>query len=101
MFLRRNMQLAWALRLRADRTALLAAGNTKVSPESCLFIDPDTPKLDEFVGQLSQPYWDEDVAGAKRIHKTSEGEESPDMFDGACLAFANDSRYGLVSNIGL
>ena len=93
-FRRRNMQMAWALRLRALRTQRLNDGEA-VDPETCLFIDPNLPNVDRFLTQLSQPVYEEDAAGRLVLDKAPDDAPSPDQFDAACLAFAWDSRDGL------
>ena len=93
-FARRNMQMAWALRLRAQRTRRLLAGEA-VDPDSCLFIDPALPGLRALTAELSQPLWKEDASGRMVLDKYGESKKSPDLFDAVCLAFALDSDKGL------
>ena len=93
-FSRRNAQLAWALRLRAQQTARLLDGED-VDPERCLFIDPHIPRLEAYLAQLSQPQWEENLSGRIVIDKTPEDAPSPDLYDATALAFAWDSRSGL------
>ena len=93
-FARRNAQMAWGLRLRAQYTKRLLEGEN-VPVNRCLFINPDIPHLDEFMAQLAQPTWKENVAGRIEINKVPDNEASPDLFDATCLAFARDSEYGL------
>ena len=93
-FARRNSQMAWTLRLRAQQTSRLLDGEP-ANPERCLFIDSRIPRLESFLAQLAQPEWKEDMAGRIVIDKTPEDAPSPDLFDATCLAFAHDSRSGL------
>ena len=93
-FMRRNSQLAWNLRLRAQRTARALDGDD-VNPEQCLFVDGRLGNLNEFLTQLAQPVWDENTSGRLVIDKTPEDAPSPDMYDATALAFAWDSRDGL------
>ena len=96
-FQRRNAQLGWALRLRAQNTQRLRAGEL-VNPEKCLFIDPSIPRLDEFLAQLQQPAWREnELTGKVELMKRDEDEESPDLYDAAVLSFARDSENGLTA----
>lgn len=96
-FLRRNAQMGWALRLRAQNTRRLLEG-IKIDPGKCLFINPEIPKREQYLAQLAQPKWEFSERGRIRILKKEEDELSPDMFDATSLAFAEDSRYGLVSD---
>ena len=95
-FARRNAQLGWALRLRAQNTKKLLDGED-VNPDLCLFIDPSIPRLDEFMAQLSQPAWEESMTGKTTVKKRDEDEQSPDLYDAAVLSFAQDSVNGLKS----
>lgn len=124
-FLRRNSQMAWTLRLRANNTRRLlydgdivkgvqhkhdledprpegeeyeeqqARPRGKVSPHKCLFINPDIPHIERYLSQLAQPKWDFSETGRIRILKKEEDEPSPDLFDATSLAYARDSRNGL------
>ena len=94
-FSRRNAQLAWALRMRALRTKRLMAGED-IPPENCLFINPETPRLERYLTQLSQPVRDEDIAGRVKIDKRPDDLPSPDLYDASALAFARDSDHGLI-----
>ena len=95
-FQRRNAQLGWAMRLRAQNTQRLRAGEP-VNPERCLFIDPKIPRLDELLAQLAQPSWRENqLTGKVELMKRDEDEASPDLYDAAVLAFARDSENGLT-----
>ncbi len=95
-FARRNAQLGWALRLRAQNTKKLLSGE-RIDPARCLFIDDSIPRLDEFLAQLSQPAWRESMTGKTELIKRDEDEASPDLYDAAVLAFSHDSIYGLKS----
>ena len=93
-FLRRNSQLAFALRMRAMNTQRLIAGDD-IDPHKCLFISTAIPNLSRFLAQLSQPEWDDSQTGKVMILKQDEDEPSPDLYDAAVLAFAQDSVRGL------
>ena len=94
-FYARNAQLAWNLRLRAQRTQRLLSGDD-VDPARCLFINPAIRELEELKTQLAQPTYREVTNGRIRLDKFGEDAGlSPDMFDAVCLAFARDSLYGL------
>ena len=93
-FARRNAQLGWNLRLRAQRTARLVKGE-EVDPELCLSIDSSIGNLESYLAELSQPEWDEDLSGRIVIDKTPEDMPSPDLYDATALAFAWDSKNGL------
>ena len=93
-FSRRNSQLGWALRQRAQATRRLLDGED-VNPLKCLFINPKIPRLTEALAELSQPTWEEDMLGKIRLIKMEEDEPSPDMYDATALAFARDSDRGL------
>ena len=93
-FSRRNAQLAWALRLRAQRTQRLLAGED-AEPAACLIVDPGIPQLERYMTQLSQPEWKENVSGKIVIEKQPEGAASPDLYDATALAFTHDTRYGV------
>ena len=96
-FALKNGQLAWALQLRASNTELLSDGHD-VDPARCLFINPEllvSQDTSQLLEQLNQPTWDDGDGGKIKIAKAQEGENSPDMYDAAALAFGNDSRNGL------
>ena len=95
MFSRRNAQMGWAVRMRAENTKRLLNGE-QVSPDQCLFINPDIPDLEDYLLQLSQPEWKENAAGRIVIDKQPDDAPSPDKYDGTVLAFARDSAYGLT-----
>ena len=92
-FARRNAQLAWAVRLRAMATEFKEWSH---SPERCLFINPEIPRLEEVMSELSTPEWREDASGRIAIEKQPKGEPSPDRYDALVLAFAKDSERGLT-----
>ena len=97
-FNRRSAQLAWALRLRAQRTQALVndpANAMNIDPHHCLFIDPSIPRLEDYLSQLTQPAWEETMAGKLTVKKIPDDEPSPDMYDATALAFASDSKAGL------
>ena len=92
MFMRRNSQMAWNIRLRVENTIKLLDGGD-VNPDLCLFINPEVA-TSAYIDVLNQPTWD-DTTGKIRIRKAAQGERSPDAFDSLVLAFARDSQYGL------
>ena len=105
VFARRNIQMADALRLRAFRTVRLLKGDKEIDPVGCLFINPNIPKLDWYLGQLMQPIrrlspgtgkWEMDKTGPEERRG-----DSPDLFDATCLAFAADSDKGLKAGRGV
>ena len=55
VFARLNIQMADALRLRANRTVRLLAGDRTVRPMDCLFIRDDLPDLATYLEELSRP----------------------------------------------
>ena len=103
-FARRNIQMAWSVRLRANNTVKLLEGED-VDREDCLFINPEIEDLEDYLAELTQPIWrDNPTTGKTEIDKrgrTAMGErlqetdKSPDKFDGTILAFARDSEDGL------
>ena len=93
-FNRRNAQLAWALRLRAQKTEKLMKGEV-VNKDHCLFINAEMPNVEALLTQLAQPEYEENMSGRLVVKKTPDNLPSPDMFDATCLAFGNDSRFGL------
>ena len=93
-FARRNAQLAWALRMRADNSRKFLKGQD-VDPEKCLFINPDIKLLEDYKAQLAQPFWSENKSSHIEIDKMGDTEVSPDKYDATALAFAHDSRNGL------
>ena len=93
-FARRNAQMAWALKLRAQNSGRLMVGEA-VNPAQCLFIDPTIDDFDDFLAQMNQPTYSENLTGKTVIDKVPDGDPSPDKFDASCLAFARDSDNGL------
>ena len=92
VFSRLNIQMADALRLRANRTVRLLSGDTSVRPMDCLFIRGDLPDLDTYLEELSRPIRRVNpTTGKWELDKTGGGEESPDDFDSTCLAFHRDT----------
>ena len=90
VFARRNIQMADALRLRANRTVQLLKGNREVEPMDCLFIRDDLPDLEGYLADMTQPIrrqspqsgkWELDKRGSE-----SDGE-SPDRFDAYVFEF--------------
>ena len=89
VFARRNAQLAEALRLRANRTVRMLNGDQRVDPTNCLFIPPDLPRLEEILGEWSQPTRRLNITtGLWEVEKAAADERSPDRYDGLALAFA-------------
>ena len=99
VFARRNIQMGYALRLRANRTVrLLADKDADVDPLECLFIRDDLPGVEDFMAEMSWPIKRTNpLTGKIEIDKRGgdEAAKSPDGFDAACLAFARDSDNGL------
>ena len=94
-FSNRSAQMAWALRLRAQNTRRLMAGDD-VDRYRCLFISTEIEGLPELMSQLSQPSWRENEASGKtEMRKRDENERSPDLYDAAIMAFGRDSENGL------
>ena len=100
MFARFNIQMAMAVRLRANRTVRLLNG-ADVDPRRCLFINPNLPKLEAFLAACTQPIrrlnptsgkWEMDKRGL------SGDGESPDPFDALCMAFVRDCEGGLKAH---
>lgn len=99
VFARLNIQMADALRIRANRTIRLMNGDKTVQPMDCLFIRDDLrdldgrPILDLFLEELSRPLRRvSPQTGKWELDKRAGNEESPDTFDGACLAYVRDTR---------
>ena len=91
-------QAGWNVRLRADMTQRLMAGEA-VDPHRCLFINPDIPHLADVLAQLAQPEWT-DRTGKLKIEKQPRepGEAippSPDDYDSTILAYSPDAKRGL------
>ena len=96
-FSRRNAQMGWGMRLRANATQRLIDGDPVVRPDQCLFINPAIKDVEKIMTQLSQPEWSEDTSGRMVVDKQPEDSPSPDAYDGAVLSFASDSEdYGLT-----
>ena len=101
-----NVQMAFAVRLRALRTVKLMNGKEGVDPEACLFIDPnlfnvhreELPRnynLDLFLSEMTQPIRRQSVITGKWEMDKRGGDEaakSPDTFDATCLAFFRDCK---------
>ena len=99
-FRARNIQMAYALRLRANRTVKLLRGVEGIDPLRCLFIRPDLPELEDFMSELCRPKKRiSPLNGKIELDKRGgdEAAKSPDYFDATCLAFARDSESGLRS----
>ena len=94
-FMRRNAQLGWAVRIRAENTRKFIDGES-MDPRKCLFINPDIPRIEELLGEMSQPTWRENELGKVTLTKRDETEASPDLYDAVVLAFARDSEHGLA-----
>ena len=102
VFARRNAQMAFALRLRANRTVRLLEGDTDVDPATCLFISSKIPRLEQYLSELTQPrYRTNPTTGKLEIDKRGDDEakKSPDSYDGTALAFARDSDAGLRARL--
>ena len=99
VFARLNIQMATAVRLRMQRTMQLLRGED-VDPYRCCFIDPQAiapgcrvTNMESYLSSLTGPIrrippgsgkWELDKRGG------DEAAESPDDFDGTCLAFRAD-----------
>ena len=95
-------QASWVLRIRADNTMRLLAGEN-IDPHKCLFIDPAIPQLESHLGEMSQPEWN-DTGGKLRIDKQPhiDGQakpSSPDTYDSVVMAFSTDFRYHSLSRL--
>lgn len=108
VFARRNIQMADALRLRANRTVKLLNGDKSIDTAECLFIRPDVINrpdissfkwsLDQYLAEMTQPVRRQNPKTGKwELDKRGVGDdgESPDSFDATCLAFCRDSDNGL------
>ena len=98
VFRSRNIQMADALRLRANRTVRLLKGDESIDPDECLFIRADLPRLEDFLTDCTQPIRRRNpITGKWELDKRGGDEkaESPDRFDALCLAYARDSDQGL------
>ena len=93
-FAYRNSQMAWSLKMRAQRTAHLLSGKEE-DPVRCLFIDSGIDRLEDYLAELAQPRWDYTKADKIFIDKTPDDAPSPDRYDATVLAFAWDSVNGL------
>ena len=98
-FARRNSQLAWAVRMRTQATKRLIdatpAEKKGINLDNCLFINPRIKNVEDYLVELSQPEWEEDMLGKIRIEKCPDEAPSPDKYDATVLAYARDSEYGL------
>ena len=102
-FFRKNAQMGWALRLRAEATKrwLDPDDTANIDPSRCLFINPEIRHLEDALGEFSQPEWDENNSGQMVVLKqpslvgTSDKPPSPDRYDAGILSFAADSQRGL------
>ena len=87
-------QAGWVLRLRANNTARLMAGES-ITPEKCLFINPDIKNLSDVLAELAQPEWNDDTGKLKIDKKPKEPGEaeppSPDSYDATIMAFGGDA----------
>ena len=96
-FSMRNIQLAWAVKLRVENTWRAQQGEP-IDPRLCMWINPDIPEADKFVAEVAQPMWTQ-VQGERRLKLDKYGADkntkSPDYFDALCLGFAFDSAGGL------
>ena len=92
VFARLNVQMADALRLRANRTVRMLNGDRAVDPMRCLFIRDDLPDLETYLEDLSRPIRRvSPQTGKWELEKAPDGTESPDDFDSTCLAFVRDT----------
>ena len=91
-------QAGSVLRRRALMTERLVKGDD-VDPHDCLFLNPDIPRLADFMAQMAQPEWSDDT-GKMKIDKQPHAPgttepKSPDAYDAAVLAFSYDAHKGL------
>ena len=77
-------------------TRRLIEDNEPIPLDRCLFINPAIPRVERMLAQMTQPIWQENTTGKLVIDKCPEDAPSPDMYDAAVLAFAQDSRFGLT-----
>ena len=95
-------QAGSVLRRRALMTERLVKGED-VDPHDCLFLNPDIPRLGDFMAQMAQPEWSDDTGKLKidkQPHKAGETEpKSPDAYDAVVLAFSYDAHRGLKVNV--
>ncbi len=85
-FANRAAQLAWAVRLRAEKLKA-GEGNDGIA------FGPEVKRW-QVEGDMMRPTWD-DRTGKIVVKKAERGEESPDVFDAVVLAFGADSEQGL------
>ena len=95
-------QAGMVLRMRANNTVRLTKGEN-VDAGKCLFINPEIPRLTDFLREMSQAEWRDDT-GRLRVDKQPHGPgeqepPSPDMFDAARLAFSTDAQHGLKAAV--
>ena len=92
VFARLNIQMADALRLRANRTVRLLKGDRSIRPMDCLFIRDDLPDRDTYLEEMSRPIRRvRPDTGKWELEKAPDGQSSPDDFDSTCLAFVRDT----------
>ena len=94
-FSRRNIQMAWNVRLRLLNTISLSRGRD-VDPRKCLFVNPNIRHKEHIIKVLSQPEWYEKDDMLYLEKQPDKGDPSPDEFDSICLAFHRDIEGGLV-----
>ena len=104
-FAKRNIQMAWNLRLRAENTNRLLQGDKTVRLDKCLFLPNKRmmsieplwePNAELYQNELGQPTWrNNPTTGKTELIKREEEDPSPDMFDATMMAFAKDSENGL------
>lgn len=100
VFSRRNIQMAFAVRIRAINTGRLVRGEP-VDVNRCLLIRPDMPYVERLLSQLAQPLWRESpTTGKYELDKRGGVEKSPDDFDSTCLAFSRDCEFGVKLRTG-
>ena len=96
-FNNRFSQVCWSVRLRAENTKRLLAGEN-VHPNQCLFFHPSLQDIPGFMEQMITPIYDYDNKQLK-VNKYGEQEKdsrrSPDLFDAMMLSFVYDSRNGI------
>ena len=104
-FSHRNAQLGWAVRLRAQMTERLMAGED-VPLNRCLLINPEIPDLPGVLTQMAQPTWREsESTGKTELEKSDDNETSPDKYDavvlGVCFRLGTRLAIPLVESLPL
>lgn len=96
-FHRINAQAWWNLKLRTENTIKLLDGE-KINPDKCFFIDSEIENIDKVLSELSQCVYD-DSSGKIKVDKAPDDADSPNLADSIVMAYANDIKKGLRSNM--